>query len=1291
MPVNIYAKLRSAFGGAIVDANIVEVTTTGFTGKLQSPSPDDVQALADNVDALSYDATEISVEATGFNGNLATTDDTVQEVAQKLDDLAFNAGDISVDDTAFNGNLATGDDNLQKVSQAVDDLTFNATQISVDATGFNGNLAVTDDTVQEVAQKLDDLNLTSLPRLTALTFATGLTINNTNVTTFVGRDTIYTNAADADVTVNLPPNNVSNPSYPFSLRFIHAGGTSRSNTTNRLTLQATGGNTILFNGNSVTSITLQLGDSLELEYRASGAQIIALRSAGIDPTTAVLPSGVFRFRSESLDVSTAAAFTNSLGGFVPQVGDAFRVRTGGSPFTDAPSLVISANDTMVSLVNSPSVTTSTDWLVISSATPFSLTGLAAAFLQNVNEIDEREFVRLIDLNTEVRIRYWLRSELVTPATIGDPGVGLVIAEANGDLDDNAQQFQDDADSSNTFLYFTTTFNSGELFNYLETADQEFLDSLYIQVVNPDGTVVQSIPFVGNVTEQSSLTSALASTTVYRLTSGALGGEILRYKANQIVRLAVTRVDRTYTLDTPDVDITQNVIDLPESNTSEEVRAKLNSPQDPSYDQQLFEDQITATSTLSPAEALTNVVMYYRPDHPSNLLSDYTAGIGNDGLPPSFGTAKTWFVLFPAQYDVTNFTGVESGVVNPTRMLKSPVNGFAAYEVLIPVGGTNANLYRPQGQVTSITEFGLSSLVKVDRTNLTPDLLAAVQRTANPNLSAALQDFEDNLTVAHTAEAAWRAAPNPTPHRAATITREFAMLWDENRQSFTGNYFEDLVDPTITFDANDASFFTDGNDVRNTRFPGKRSYITGGVEVAGTGITSGGLTTSFQKIIAMSFYVPQIFPDTVRIFQAGSGALQRILRLNGNVLQGRVGNLDGAANTIATSEFLTDTVGQQQQHVAGSAGGTFDFIVPNEVSIPKLFSTTVRRVNNGVVDTSFGTTTNVTDRDTATAVQNETAFEAQMPDPQALNFTIQYLPDQDIGGGVLENVIRIVFTAHAGTQFTYLVNVSFSSTADEAASLTGTWQDIETINIGQENNIIFQFKRTVGNSTDADPHLTLEINVNGRSENNVAMQLPQSNFDWDSLIFGDRGLNAGRESISEIQVYGFDDNGNAANTPTHQNLYDFLQARERWLGLFIHPSQAYSTYTLDGNAVLTDTDDSTFDVISLLKTIPGGGGSLITNVFQASSIGNLSGSQVLPADYNTYDFVHVTEYIDNPSPTADEWRMAFIPVPLLTSSDYLPGAAIRVQGNTDVFWTVGTRTLATFGGATSLWRIDLVRI
>lgn len=48
-----------------------------------------------------YDASKITVDASGFDGNLANTDDTVQKVAQKLDDLVASGGGADLVGTGF--------------------------------------------------------------------------------------------------------------------------------------------------------------------------------------------------------------------------------------------------------------------------------------------------------------------------------------------------------------------------------------------------------------------------------------------------------------------------------------------------------------------------------------------------------------------------------------------------------------------------------------------------------------------------------------------------------------------------------------------------------------------------------------------------------------------------------------------------------------------------------------------------------------------------------------------------------------------------------------------------------------------------------------------------------------------------------------------------------------------------------------------------------------------------------------------------------------------------------------
>ena len=128
------------------------------------------------------------ITATGFNGNLATTDDTVQKVAQKLDDLTLGSGGLTqnqvdtrittlrpnaftdADETKLDGIAAGAEVNVNADWDAASGdaqilnkptIPSTAANIAVVASGFNGNLSTTDDDLQKVAQKVDDLTLGS--------------------------------------------------------------------------------------------------------------------------------------------------------------------------------------------------------------------------------------------------------------------------------------------------------------------------------------------------------------------------------------------------------------------------------------------------------------------------------------------------------------------------------------------------------------------------------------------------------------------------------------------------------------------------------------------------------------------------------------------------------------------------------------------------------------------------------------------------------------------------------------------------------------------------------------------------------------------------------------------------------------------------------------------------------------------------------------------------------------------------------------------------------------------------
>ena len=163
---------------------------------------------------------------------------------------------------------------------------------------------------------------------------------------------------------------------------------------------------------------------------------------------------------------------------------------------------------------------------------------------------------------------------------------------------------------------------------------------------------------------------------------------------------------------------------------------------------------------------------------------------------------------------------------------------------------------------------------------------------------------------------------------------------------------------------------------------------------------------------------------------------------------------------------------------------------------------------------------------------------------------------------------------------------------------------------------------------------------------------------------------------------WDDGGEPFNAPLHSQIYNMWVRRASWLGLFVHPDEDHRTYTVAGNMILTDTDDTTYNVINSIK-------NRVVEVFQSTDTSsNLSNSVQLPADYTTFDLVHIVEFI---SGSPNEWRFAALAIPMLTEGDVNSGDSIRVQGNTDVNWTSGTRTIATVGGGNTIYRIQLMKL
>jgi hypothetical protein len=238
-------------------------------------------------------------------------------------------------------------------------------------------------------------------------------------------------------------------------------------------------------------------------------------------------------------------------------------------------------------------------------------------------------------------------------------------------------------------------------------------------------------------------------------------------------------------------------------------------------------------------------------------------------------------------------------------------------------------------------------------------------------------------------------------------------------------------------------------------------------------------------------------------------------------------------------------------------------------------------------------------------------------------------------------------------------------------------------------------------------------VDGYQENTVNLNWRESNFDFSDLQFGpntaftnyffseddagDSSINTlfpgkqsyasdGDVSIANIQVYDVDDGGNPFNSPRHSQLYNMWVRRNEWLGLFIHPDDAYGNYTFMARGLILQdavTSPEEFDIITRFKSLN------ILEVHQATdtTAAQLETSVTLPVNYDTYDFLRVTEFV---SGTPNEWRTVTIDIPLLTGGDVGVTDHVRQQGNTDLLWNSTTRVISQAQGTDTLYRVALHR-
>ena len=291
----------------------------------------------------------------------------------------------------------------------------------------------------------------------------------------------------------------------------------------------------------------------------------------------------FVFSQILVNATDPTTFAASLSGVTIAEGDAFIASTGGEPFAAVTSN-IAVGDALVALQANPSLTDATQWAVLRGSTSLSINIDEAHFLEQVNVTTSEQFAADASAMGEADfVRFWLRESLVLPGGEDTAGTGIRIDEAQN------SSFTQSSSSQNTILYVA-----------LPTAyvASTGTDHLRVLVENPDGAIEQNLPFDSAMTEETTL---VATGDIFR-TSGALGGSFLRYTAGQVVRVERTATFRSFTF-FPTVNVTGNIVDLPETSLAAGTQAKLNKTTYVPDDDQFKLDQMVEQSTTSAQEGL----------------------------------------------------------------------------------------------------------------------------------------------------------------------------------------------------------------------------------------------------------------------------------------------------------------------------------------------------------------------------------------------------------------------------------------------------------------------------------------------------------------------------------------------------------------------------------------------------------------------------------------------------------------------------------------------------------------
>ena len=423
------------------------------------------------------------------------------------------------------------------------------------------------------------------------------------------------------------------------------------------------------------------------------------------------------------------------------------------------------------------------------------------------------------------------------------------------------------------------------------------------------------------------------------------------------------------------------------------------------------------------------------------------------------------------------------------------------------------------------------------------------------LTAAMQDFQRNLELSEAGTAPAATAPWQTysanPYQA-TLSRQVAAYWDENRATFgTGNYWQDLTagGAVTVSDGAPSRYYPNPNNPTNIYFPGAESYYAFIPVTMRNASGSNRITSDFRKVIL--FDVDPNYSQRGTHDLLSFGANVPVLQFNhvsdgnltGEGLTVRVGIGGGAQRTSTVRTPLETATGLifEQFHVGTS---TEAFVIPASVTTDTTYQISFDVSSTGIELGTATATYRVTNPGSSQTNSNVTV-------------TVPNLSPQTFVANYDSATRQIRLTTTVGNNETWTVGMTYVRTVTWRTSTV--FRDFpvnDTSHLGDPNqlsSIALAFEPTNLGDTSTDPELSMKLVVNGTFKDTYPLGVPASHFDFQTIEIGNSNV-----AVSRMQVYGYTGNDGV----TQRDLLAMWRTRGIWLNAFEAPNTREQHYTLN---------------------------------------------------------------------------------------------------------------------------------